>query len=199
MALKRRHAGQACITANRVLVQRGVYEKFTAMLIERTEKLKVGHGADIGTTMGPVTTSRGLDKVAAHVRDAVSKGGNLILGGRKIPGDGYFFVPTVITDATKDMLISREESFAPVCALFPFETEEEAVKAANDTSVCYFLLKVAVNSLPLKRKQMGLASYFFTKNVDRTWRLLENLEAGMIGMNTGKHKLRALYIFACQI
>ncbi|GAB7348332.1 hypothetical protein MBLNU459_g6307t1 [Dothideomycetes sp. NU459] len=170
MALKWRHAGQACITANRVYVQSGVYAKFAEILLEKTRALKVGHGAEKSTTMGPVTTPRSLDKAAAQVEDAKANGGKVVLGGKKLHGsngyDGYFFEPTLITGANKEMLIAREETFAPVLALFEFDSEEEAVRAANETS-------------------MGLASYYFTKNVDRTWRLLENLEAGMIGMNTG--------------
>jgi len=171
MALKWRHAGQACITANRVYVQKGVYDKFAQILAEKTKQLVVGHGGDSKTTMGPVTTERSLDKALAQVEDAKKHGGKLVLGGNKLQGSqgydsGYFFEPTIITGASKDMLIAREETFAPVMALFAFDTEDEVVKLANDTS-------------------MGLASYFFTKNIDRTWRLLENLEAGMIGMNTG--------------
>lgn len=170
MALKWRHAGQACITANRVYVQKGVYGEFTRILQDKTRALVVGHGSDSKTTMGPVTTSRSLDKASAQVRDAQANGGKVILGGRVLHGtqgyEGYFFEPTLITGANEDMVISKEETFAPVLALFEFESEEQAVRMANDTS-------------------MGLASYFFTKNVDRTWRLLENLEAGMIGMNTG--------------
>ncbi|GAB7340025.1 hypothetical protein MBLNU457_6529t2 [Dothideomycetes sp. NU457] len=170
MALKWRHAGQACITANRVYVQKGVYKKFAEILTQKTRELVVGHGADSKTTMGPVTTPRGIDKAEEQVKDAVSHGGQLVLGGKKLYGSqnypGYFFEPTLITGANKEMLIAHEETFAPVLALFEFETEDEAVAAANATS-------------------MGLASYFFTKNVDRTWRLYEKLEAGMIGMNTG--------------
>lgn len=166
MALKWRHAGQACITANRVYVQKGVYEQFTKVLTEKTRALVVGHGSEKDTTMGPVTTSRSLDKAAAQVEDAQKQGGQVVLGGKKLHGtkgyDGYFFEPTIITHANKGMLISREETFAPVMALYEFNSEDEAVQQANDTS-------------------MGLASYFFTKNVDRIWRLLENLEAGMIG------------------
>jgi hypothetical protein len=168
MALKWRHAGQACITANRVYVQKGVYDKFAAILKERTSKLVVGHGAEKGTTMGPVTTPRSLDKALNQVEDAKKHGGQVILGGGKVNGKGgYFFEPTIILGATKEMLITEEETFAPVLAMYSFDTEEEAVEAANNTS-------------------MGLASYYFTKNIDRTWRLLENLEAGMIGMNTGE-------------
>jgi succinate-semialdehyde dehydrogenase/glutarate-semialdehyde dehydrogenase len=167
MALKWRHAGQACITANRVYVQSGIYDKFAKMLTERTRALVVGHGAEKGTTMGPVTTARSLDKAAAQVEDARKHGGKIVLGGKKVNDTtGYFFEPTIILEAHQKMLIAEEETFAPVLALFKFDSEDEAVKAANNTS-------------------MGLASYFFTKNVDRTWRLLENLEAGMIGMNTG--------------
>jgi succinate-semialdehyde dehydrogenase len=167
MALKWRHAGQACITANRVYVQAGVYDKFAQMLRERTEKLVVGHGAQEGTTMGPVTTPRGLDKALAQVEDARRLGADVILGGGAVPGQkGYFFQPTILTGMREEMLVSREETFAPIAALYRFETEEEAVRMANNTS-------------------MGLASYAFTKNIDRMWRMLENLEAGMIGMNTG--------------
>jgi len=170
MALKWRHAGQACITANRVYVQKGVYQKFADILLEKTKALVVGHGSDSKTTMGPVTTPRGIDKAEEQVQDAVSHGGKLVLGGKKLYGSqnypGYFFEPTLITGANKEMLIAHEETFAPVLALFEFDTEDEAVAAANETS-------------------MGLASYFFTKNIDRTWRLYEKLEAGMIGMNTG--------------
>lgn len=167
MLLKWRHAGQACITANRVYVQSGIYDKFAEKLIERTKKLKVGHGAQKDTTMGPVTTDRSLSKAQEQVDDAISHGGKLLLGGQKVENTtGYFFQPTIIGSATSQMLITREETFAPVLALYRFSTEAEAVELANNTS-------------------MGLASYFFTKDVDRTWRLLENLEAGMIGMNTG--------------
>lgn len=169
MALKWRHAGQACITANRVYVQKSVYAKFSDILIAKTKTLTMGHGSTPSTTLGPVTTSRGLDKAESQVSDALSHGGKLLLGSGSRAKDmqGYFMEPAIIGDANGSMLIASEETFAPVLALFAFETEEEVVKAANDTS-------------------MGLASYFFTKNVDRTWRLFENLEAGMIGINTGK-------------
>jgi len=150
-------------------VQKSVYDKFSSIIVEKTKALKMGHGSISSTTIGPVTTSRGLDKAEQQVEDAVSHGGKLLLGSGKRATDteGFFFEPAIIANANKDMLIASEETFAPVLALFAFETEEEVVRMANDTS-------------------MGLASYFFTKNVDRTWRLFENLEAGMIGINTGK-------------
>ncbi|KAF5651422.1 succinate-semialdehyde dehydrogenase [Fusarium sp. NRRL 25303] len=167
MILKWRTAGQACTHANRVYVQSGVYERFGQMMVEATSKLRVGHGADSSSTMGPLTTARGVDKVNKHVQDAVSKGGKILCGGKRPENlNGYFFEPTIISGMTSDMLTTQEEIFGPILGLYKFETEEEVVKKANDTS-------------------MGLASYFFTRDVSRTWRLLESLEAGMIGMNTG--------------
>lgn len=140
MALKWRHAGQACITANRVYVQKGVYEKFTQILSQKTRELVVGHGSVKNTTMGPVTTPRSLDKAEAQIADATQHGGKVVLGGKKLQGtkgydEGYFFEPTLITGAKGDMLIAREETFAPIMALFEFETEEEVTKRANDTSM----------------------------------------------------------------
>lgn len=137
IALKWRHAGQACITANRIYVQSGVYDKFAELIKEKTSKLVVGHGAEKGTTMGPVTTPRGLDKALNQVEDAKKHGGQIILGGGKLKDKtGYFFEPTIIKGAKREMLITQEETFAPVLALYSFETEEEAVREANNTSVC---------------------------------------------------------------
>ncbi|CAG7918222.1 unnamed protein product [Penicillium olsonii] len=168
MALKWRHAGQACITANRIYVQAGIFDRFAALLKERTAALVVGHGTAPNTTMGPLTTPRSIDKATAQIEDARRLGADVILGGNALTSQpGYFFEPTILSGMTEEMLISKEESFAPIAALYRFETEDQAVKLANDTS-------------------MGLASYAFTKNIDRMWRLLENLEAGMIGMNTGR-------------
>ncbi|MBE3048778.1 aldehyde dehydrogenase family protein [Candidatus Bathyarchaeota archaeon] len=169
LALKWRHAGQACVTANRVYVQSGIYEEILDKLVARTKTLKQGHGLDPETTIGPLTTPRGVAKAQQHVDDAVAGGAKVVLGGKPAAdagGGGFFFQPTILRDATDSMLISREETFAPVLAVYCFETEADAVRRANDTD-------------------MGLASYFFTKDVDRTWRLLENLEAGMVGMNSG--------------
>jgi succinate-semialdehyde dehydrogenase len=166
-ALKYRHAGQACITANRIYVQSGIFDEFLQKWNAESKKIVVGHGSDKATTMGPVTTPRGIEKALALVKDAQSKGATVHTGGNKISKNGgYFFEPTVITGITPDMDIASEEIFAPVCTFIKFDTEDEVVKKANDTS-------------------MGLASYCFTKNVDRFWRLFENLEAGMIGLNTG--------------
>ena len=148
-------------------MQKGVYKQFTDLIAEKTRQLKVGHGAKEGTTMGPLTVPQSLQKAEAQIADAKKQGANVLFGGNRIKIDeGYFFEPTVVLDVSDQMQLAQEEQFSPIMAFFPFETEEEVVKAANNTS-------------------MGLASYFFTKNVDRTWRLLENLEAGQIGMNTG--------------
>lgn len=168
MALKWRHAGQACISANRVYVQAGVHDRFVELLASRTKDLKIGHGAEEGTTLGPVTTPRGLDKAESLYGDAVEKGAKVVMGTGKREGGkdgltGYFMAPTILTGITDDMELSREEMFAPVLGVFKFETEDEIVKKANDTS-------------------MGLASYVFAKNVDVLWRMFERLEAGMIGL-----------------
>ncbi|KAM0807773.1 hypothetical protein AB5N19_08113 [Seiridium cardinale] len=171
MGLKWRHAGQACITANRVYVQDGIHDSFLEKLVERTKALIVGHGMTEGTTLGPVTTPRGLDHAEELVKDAVSAGAKLAAGtGQRHRVDdypeGYYITPTILTNMADDMFMSCEENFAPILGIYIFETEKEVVKRANDTS-------------------MGLASYVFTKDVSRLWRLFENLEAGMIGLNTG--------------
>ncbi|EGY14156.1 succinate-semialdehyde dehydrogenase [Verticillium dahliae VdLs.17] len=167
MALKWRHAGQACVTSNRVYVQSGIYDVFVAKLVEQTRALKVGHGMDEGVTMGALTTPRGLDKAEELYRDAVAKGAKTVLGtGQRMGGSGYFMAPTVLTDMTDDMAMSHEEIFAPILGVYRFESEEEVTQRANNTP-------------------LGLASYVFSKNIDRLWRMFENLEAGMIGMNTG--------------
>ena len=150
-------------------MQSTIYDKFAAMMLKATQNLRVGHGADPGTTMGALTTPRGIDKLERHISDAVAKGGKVLCGGKRPQNlDGYFFEPTIISGMTSSMLTTQEEIFGPLLALYRFDTEGEVVKLANETS-------------------MGLASYFFTKDVSRTWRLLESLEAGMIGMNTGKN------------
>ncbi|GAO14821.1 uncharacterized protein UV8b_04058 [Ustilaginoidea virens] len=168
MALKWRHAGQACISANRLYLQRGMHDSFVERLASRTAGLKVGHGMAGGTTMGPVTTPRGLDKAEAMAKDALSRGAKLVLGTglRAHSEGGYFLNPTILAGVTDDMLMSQDEIFAPLLGVSVFDTEDEVVERANNTS-------------------MGLASYVFTKNVDRLWRMFEKLEAGMIGLNTG--------------
>ena len=137
MTLKWRHAGQACITANRVYVQSGVYDKFTQLLIARlNQDMKQGLGIDPKTTLGPLTTPRAVEKASKHVDNAVSKGANIALGGHPNKNaDGYFYPPTVLTGMTDEMLMFEEETFAPIAGLFAFETEDEVVERANNTSV----------------------------------------------------------------
>lgn len=167
MILKWRTAGQACTHANRVYVQSGIYDAFISKMLTATNAIKVGHGMDPETTMGALTTERQVDKVESHVHDAVRKGGKIMCGGERASSKGNFFNPTIIADMKDDMLSTTEEIFGPLLGIYKFDTEEEVVRRANDTN-------------------MGLAAYFFTRDVDRTWRMLENLESGMIGMNTGK-------------
>ncbi|KAI2484444.1 NAD-dependent aldehyde dehydrogenase [Pyrenophora tritici-repentis] len=168
MILKWRTAGQACTHANRIYVQKGVFDKFEGMILDAVSRIRVGHGSELGSTMGPLTTPRGIEKLEKLIEDARSKGAIVKTGGQRPPHlpTGNFFEPTVISEMTSDMLAYREEIFGPLLCLYRFETEGEAIKHANDTS-------------------MGLASYFFTRDVNRTWRLLEKLETGMIGMNSG--------------
>ncbi|KAF2149226.1 putative aldehyde dehydrogenase, partial [Myriangium duriaei CBS 260.36] len=167
MILKWRTAGQACTHANRIFVQRNVQPRFQELLLEATRKLTVGHGIDTKTTMGALTTSRAIEKLERHIQDARSKGAKVLLGGSRLSIDGgYFFEPTILADMTTEMLSYQEEIFGPILPIYTFDTEEEVVRLANDTN-------------------MGLAAYFWTENTNRTWRLLESLEAGMIGMNTG--------------
>jgi succinate-semialdehyde dehydrogenase / glutarate-semialdehyde dehydrogenase len=148
MLLKWRHAGQACITANRVYVQNGVYNEFAKLISDRTSKLVVGHGAEKSTTMGPVTTPHSIDKVISQVEDAKKKGGRIALGGNKVQDTtGYFFQPTIILDANPKMIITEEETFGPVLALYPFDTEDEAVEAANNTSVCPHPITVPLSTM----------------------------------------------------
>ncbi|KAL7943648.1 succinate semialdehyde dehydrogenase [Trichoderma barbatum] len=171
MGLKWRHAGQACVSSNRLYVQRGVYDKFVDLVVNATSQLKMGHGMAEGTTLGPVTTPKSLDRAEEMARDALSKGAKVVFGtGLKDASGsgGYFMEPTVLTNVTDDMLMSQDEIFAPLLGISIFDTEEEVIQRANNTA-------------------MGLTSYAFTKNVDRLWRLFESLEAGMVGLNTGNN------------
>ncbi|CAK7212801.1 hypothetical protein SEUCBS140593_001630 [Sporothrix eucalyptigena] len=165
-ALKWRNAGQTCINANRVYVQSTIYDRFAEMLVTRAARLVPGHGSSPASTLGPVTTPQSVDRVLAQVADATAKGAQVLHGGQRVPETtGFFVQPTILGGATAAMAVAGEESFAPLLSLFRFTTESEAVAAANNTP-------------------MGLASYVFTKNVDRTWRLMDALDAGMIGVNT---------------
>jgi succinate-semialdehyde dehydrogenase/glutarate-semialdehyde dehydrogenase len=164
LASKYRNAGQTCVCANRLYVQAGVYDEFVRKLTDKTRALKVGNGFEAGVTIGPLIEDAAMDKVARHVQDAQDKGGRVLTGGKKL--HDRFYEPTVIADARADMLCAREETFGPVAPVFRFETEEEAVQAANAT-------------------EFGLASYFYSRDVGRIFRVAEGLEYGMVGINTG--------------
>ena len=164
MASKYRNAGQTCVCANRLYVQDAVYEQFVEKFAAKVRTLKVGNGFSEGVTTGPLIEDKAVAKVAQHVADALAKGGKLLAGGKKL--DGQFFEPTLIGDATADMLCAREETFGPFAPVFRFTTEQEAIDAANNT-------------------EFGLASYFYSRDVGRIFRVAEALEYGMVGINVG--------------
>jgi succinate-semialdehyde dehydrogenase/glutarate-semialdehyde dehydrogenase len=164
IASKYRNAGQTCVCANRLYVQDGIYDAFVSRLAERAKALKVGNGFEAGVAVGPLIDEQALAKVKTHLQDAVSKGGRVVAGGHAI-GE-RFFEPTVLANATPDMLCAREETFGPLAPVFRFRTEDEAIHQANHT-------------------EYGLASYFFSRDVGRIFRVAEALEYGMVGINTG--------------
>ncbi len=166
IASKYRNSGQTCVCANRLLVQGGVYDAFAHKLRDAVAKLRVGDGLSGPTDQGPLIDARALAKVERHLADAVEKGARILLGGRRHALGGTFFEPTVVTGATAEMLMAREETFGPVAPLFRFATEAEAIEMANDT-------------------EFGLAAYFYTRDLARSWRVAEALEYGIVGVNTG--------------
>ncbi|KZM50200.1 NAD-dependent succinate-semialdehyde dehydrogenase [Labrenzia sp. OB1] len=167
IASKFRNSGQTCVCANRIYVQAGVYDAFAVKLkTAMVEQLKVGNGLENGVTQGPLINEAAVEKVAVHVQDALAKGGVLMTGGHPSNGPGTFFEPTLITRASKDMKVAREETFGPLAALFSFDTEEEAIALANDT-------------------EFGLACYFYTKDLGRSFRVMEALQYGLVGVNEG--------------
>src|ERR1700733_14554371 len=166
IASKYRNAGQTCVCVNRLYVQAGVYDAFAAKLVEAVKAIKVGNGFEPGVLHGPLIDENAVEKVEDHISDAVSHGASVLLGGKRHDLGGTFFEPTVLADVTATMKVAREETFGPVAPLFRFYTDEEAVRLANDT-------------------EFGLASYFFSRDIRRIWRVAEGLEYGMVGINTG--------------
>ncbi|MEN9619496.1 MAG: hypothetical protein RL406_1733 [Pseudomonadota bacterium] len=164
MASKYRNAGQTCVCANRIYVQDAVYDEFVQKFSAKVKTLKVGNGFDEGVVQGPLIENAAVEKVERHVQDAIHKGGKVMVGGRKL--DGQFFEPTVIADARADMLCAREETFGPFAPVFRFHKEQEAIDAANNT-------------------EFGLASYFYSRDIGRIYRVSEALEYGMVGINVG--------------
>jgi succinate-semialdehyde dehydrogenase/glutarate-semialdehyde dehydrogenase len=166
IASKYRNAGQTCVCANRIYVQDGVYDSFASKLVEAVRKLKVGNGADEGITQGPLIEEKAVVKVEEHIADALGKGAQLLLGGKRHELGHSFFQPTVLANVNADMLVAHEETFGPLAPLFRFKSDEEAVALANDT-------------------EFGLAAYFYSRDIGRIWRVAEGLESGMVGVNTG--------------
>jgi succinate-semialdehyde dehydrogenase / glutarate-semialdehyde dehydrogenase len=164
MASKYRNAGQTCVCANRMYVQAAVYDEFVEKLAAKVALIKVGNGFEAGIHQGPMIDAAAINKVEAHVADALAQGARIVLGGQRI-GD-RFFAPTVLKDVTSDMLCAREETFGPVAPVFKFETEAEVIALANHT-------------------EFGLASYFYSRDIGRVFRVGEALEYGMVGVNTG--------------
>jgi len=163
-ASKYRNAGQTCVCSNRLYVQAGVYDEFVTKFAARVKTAKVGNGFDADVNQGPLIEEAALQKVERHVQDAIAKGARLLVGGKRLAGQ--FFEPTVVADATPDMLCAREETFGPFAPVFKFNTEAEAIFAANNT-------------------EFGLASYFYSRDIGRIWRVSEALEYGMVGVNVG--------------
>jgi succinate-semialdehyde dehydrogenase/glutarate-semialdehyde dehydrogenase len=166
MVSKYRNTGQTCVCANRIYVQKGVLDAFTAKLVAKVEALKVGNGVEPGVTQGPLIDAKAVAKIEEHVADAVAKGGRVLTGGKRHALGGQFYEPTVVAGATADMLVAHEETFGPLAPIFAFDTEAEAIARANDT-------------------EFGLAAYFYSRDIGRIMRVAERLEAGMVGVNTG--------------
>ena len=166
IASKYRNTGQTCVCANRLLVQEGVYEEFAQKLTAAVGKLRVGDGLKGVTDQGPLIDAKAIAKVEEHVADALAKGARVALGGKRHALGGTFFEPTILTDVTPAMLVAREETFGPVAPLFKFKTEADAIAMANDT-------------------EFGLAAYFYTRDLARSWRVSEAIEYGIVGLNTG--------------
>jgi succinate-semialdehyde dehydrogenase/glutarate-semialdehyde dehydrogenase len=166
IASKFRNAGQTCVCANRILVQDGVHDAFVERLVERTAALKVGPGTEDGVEQGPLIDARAVEKVQAHIADAVQQGAQVACGGEVHERGGTFFQPTVLTGATSQMRLASEETFGPVAPVFRFADEAEALALANAT-------------------ESGLAAYIYTRDLGRAWRMGERLEFGVVGINTG--------------
>ena len=166
MISKYRNNGQTCVCANRIYVQDGIYDEFASKLTEAVQKMKVGDGFGNDITVGPLISDAAVAKVEDHISDAISKGANLLSGGKKHSLGGKFFEPTVLSGVDKRMKITQEETFGPVAPLFKFSNEEDVIEQANDTI-------------------FGLASYFYARDLSRVWRVAESLEYGMVGVNTG--------------
>jgi succinate-semialdehyde dehydrogenase/glutarate-semialdehyde dehydrogenase len=166
IASKYRNTGQTCVCTNRIMVQEEVYEAFVAKLSVAVAKMQIGDGLKGDFQQGPLIDMAAVAKVEEHIADAVAKGARIVLGGKRHALGGSFFEPTILSDVTPQMLVAKEETFGPLAPVFKFRTDAEAIRMANDT-------------------EFGLASYFYTRDINRVWRVAEALEYGMVGINTG--------------
>jgi succinate-semialdehyde dehydrogenase / glutarate-semialdehyde dehydrogenase len=166
MISKFRNGGQTCVCANRIFVEDSIYDAFTEKLKEAVEALTVGHGMSAGATIGPLIDQKAVEKVEEHIRDAVDRGAKISRGGKRHALGGNFFEPTILLDVPKGTKLMNEETFGPVAPLTRFSSEQEVIAMSNDTD-------------------FGLASYFYTRDIGRVWRVAEALEYGIVGINEG--------------
>jgi len=166
VAAKFRNCGQVCIAPNRFYIQDGIYEEFAEKLAKKVKTIKAGDGFNDESDIGPLINKAGMEKVEEHIKDAVDKGAKILVGGERHEKGQTFFQPTVLRDMSDDMMIAKDETFGPVAPLFRFENEDDVIIKANDTIY-------------------GLASYFFTRDIGRVWKVAEALEYGMVGINSG--------------
>ncbi|TAL02344.1 MAG: NAD-dependent succinate-semialdehyde dehydrogenase [Rhodospirillaceae bacterium] len=166
MASKFRNSGQTCVCANRIFVQAGIYDRFVKHLGKAISRLNVGNGLEVGVNQGPLIDIAGVEKVESHIADAVTKGARVVMGGSRHAKGGTFFEPTVLTGVTREMRLFDEETFGPVAPLMRFETEAQVIVLANDSP-------------------FGLAAYLYSRDIGRAWRVAEELESGMVGVNAG--------------
>lgn len=166
MVSKYRNMGQTCVCANRLYVQDGVYDAFVEKLAAEVRKMKVGNGVEDGIMQGPLINADAVDKVEAHIADAISQGASIVVGGNRHALGGTYFEPTVLKDVTSNMMVTQEETFGPVAPVYRFKDEDEVIEMANNT-------------------EFGLASYFYARDIGRVWRVAEALEYGMVGINSG--------------
>lgn len=166
IASKFRNTGQTCVCANRIFIQEKIYDVFSKKLVAEVKKLKLGNGLKDSTQQGPLINEKAIQKVERHLADALAKGAKILCGGKRISKDKLFFAPTVLSNANDKMILFREETFGPVAPLFRFKKDEDVIAMANNT-------------------EFGLASYFYSKDINRIWNAAEKLEYGMVGINTG--------------